>query len=112
MVTISSHIVFLAIVNLFVFLIPVDSGERVFLCHHCVAFFYRVFVNSHDRYFKIQCNSFVIFRIHVDDSSVKIRSQFFSKMVVWGVKNQSKPQNSVTAVTSDKISQGEHLDVD
>ena len=29
MVTIFSHIVFLAIVNPFVFMIPVDSGERV-----------------------------------------------------------------------------------
>ena len=30
MVIIFSHIVFLVIINLFVFLIPVDSGERVF----------------------------------------------------------------------------------
>ena len=60
-----------------------------FLCHHCVAFFYRVFVTGQGQHSKIQSYRFVIFHKYVDDSivpftnrsNVKIRSQILLQLL-------------------------------
>ena len=76
--------------------------------HHCVAFFYRVFVTGHGQHSKIQSYCFVIFRKYDDDSIVpftnKVKCQILksnlSTMVVWGLMNQKfKTHNAIIEVT-------------
>ena len=79
-----------------------------FICHHCVALFYRVFVTGQGQHSKIQSYRFVIFCKYVDDFIVpftnKVKCQNsksnLSIMVVWGFMNQKfKPHNAINAVT-------------
>ena len=119
MVIIFSHIVFLAIINLFVFLIPVDSGERVFYVITVLLSFtvflslvtantpkssltislFSVYMFTVLLYsFLITLSVVVILDIHFTNKDQAPKWNL-SKMVVWGLKKQrSKIQRSVITV--------------
>ena len=141
MVTIFSPIVFLAIVNLFVFVIPVDSGERVSYAITVLLSFtvflslvtdntpkssltislFSVYMFTVLLYsFLITLSVVVILDIHFSNKDQAPKWNL-SKMVVWGLKKQrSKIQRSFITVLpktddteyAEKITKTDDIDID
>ena len=141
MVTIFSPIVFLAIVNLFVFMIPVDSGERVSYAITVLLSFtvflslvtantpkssltislFSVYMFTVLLYsFLITLSVVVILDIHFTNKDQAPKWNL-SKMVVWGLKKQrSKIQRSVITVLpktddteyAEKMTKTDDIDID
>ena len=141
MVTIFSPIVFLAIVNLFVFMIPVDSGERVSYAITVLLSFtvflslvtantpkssltislFSVYMFTVLLYsFLITLSVVVILDIHFTNKDQAPKWNL-SKMVVWGLKKQrSKIQRSFITVLpktddteyAEKMTKTDDIDID